>query len=86
MRELGLMIRGDARVFSFVAKQQNTGTFETLQLSVKTRVVRLYRNGEFPLPDSATLIHVDDEIVIIRHRNHLDELVKRWGMRIHGSD
>ena len=86
IRELGLMIRGDARVFSFVAKQEDECSLDSLGVPAKTRVICLYRDGEFLLPEAGTRIKEDDEIVIISHREHMSELIERWGVRVYGRD
>jgi len=77
--ELELMIKGDARVFSFVARESDEGQAEALLLPSKTRLVCLYRDGEFLLPDNGARIEKGDEVVLISHHKHLAELTERWG-------
>jgi trk system potassium uptake protein TrkA len=81
IEELALTIRGDARVFSFIAKQQDIGTIESVGLPTKARVICLYREGEMILPENETKIEPDDEVVIISHRDNIEELMKRWTPR-----
>jgi trk system potassium uptake protein TrkA len=81
IEELALTIKGDARVFSFIAKEEDVGTVKTLTLPAKARVICIYREQEMILPDDNTRIESDDEVVIISHRKHIEELMKRWTAR-----
>jgi trk system potassium uptake protein TrkA len=81
IEELALTIKGDARVFSFIAKKTDIGTVESLSLPAKARVICLYRDGDMILPEDDTRIDSDDEVVIISHRKHIEELMNRWTPR-----
>jgi trk system potassium uptake protein TrkA len=85
IRELELMIKGDARVFSFVAATADECPLEDLDLPPRTRVVCLYRNGEFLVPGDATRIRENDEIVIVSHRDQLHLLAERWNGANHDA-
>ena len=78
--ELALMIKGDARVFSFVAAAEDEGTVQALGLPQGAKVICVYRDGEFLLPETDTRIRQDDEIVILSHREELTSLTDRWGL------
>lgn len=77
--ELSAMIKDEARVFSFVVKEDEAGTIEALDLPKDSRVVCSYRDGKFRLPEAEDGLHVDDEVVVITHSRNLSDLVKRWG-------
>ena len=77
--ELSAMIKDEARVFSFVIKDSESGTFESLDLPKDSRVICCYRNGKFRLPKPEDAFRVDDEVVIITHSRNLADLEKRWG-------
>lgn len=77
--ELSTMIRDEARVFSFVAHEEEIGTLENLQLPERSRVICIYRENAFILPDAQDKIQGGDEVVIITHRENLWELKERWG-------
>jgi len=85
MEELELMIRGDVRLFSFVAREQDQGPLEEVGLPAQSRVVCLYREGECLLPQADTRLREDDEVVLISHRRHLAELRERWGLLNNGN-
>jgi trk system potassium uptake protein TrkA len=72
------MIRDEARVFSFVARTDQAGPLSDIDLPKKTRVVCLYRDGEFLIPDDDMRLKAEDEVVLITHRDNLDVLAERF--------
>jgi len=77
--ELSTMIRDEARAFSFVVHEGDEGPVANLNLPDKTRIVCLYRKGEFILPQDGTMLKVNDEVVMLAHRDKLPALQERWG-------
>ena len=78
--ELSAMIKGDARLFLFVASAEEADTLvHELQLPAMARVVCIYRNGEFIWPGMDVKLKDDDEVVVIAHSQHLEALKSRWG-------
>jgi trk system potassium uptake protein TrkA len=63
--EISAMIKGEARTFSFVVKEGEEGRQENLKLPAKTRMICLYRDGEFIMVDENTTTRQDDEVVLI---------------------
>jgi len=76
--ELSALIKGDARVFSFVAREQDTVALDALELPAESRVMFFYRNDKFMLADSDTVLQKGDEVVVIAHRKAISALEKRW--------
>ena len=76
--ELSTMIRDEARAFSFVAHDQDAVAIKDLKLPDECRIVCVYREGKFLMPDEDTKLKVDDEVVIITHRKNLPALEERW--------
>jgi trk system potassium uptake protein TrkA len=76
--EFSTMLRDDARVFSLVAHADDAGRMDALKLPERTRIVCLYRNGEFVVPDKDTHLRADDEVVLITHRDNLETLNERF--------
>lgn len=76
--ELSALIKGDARVFSFVAKEDDAGALADLNLPDNSRVIFFYRNDRFNLADESTTLEKGDEVVIIAHLKALAELESRW--------
>ncbi len=76
--EISAKIKGDARVFSFIVHADDEMAVRDLGLPEASRIVCLYRKGEFMLPDDDTALRKDDEVILITHRKHLAELVERW--------
>jgi len=77
--EITAMVRGDARIFSFVARAEDAKKIAELGLPKASRVVCVYRKEEFLLPDEATTLRKDDEVIVIAHRDAVPDLEKRWG-------
>jgi trk/ktr system potassium uptake protein len=76
--ELSTAIKGDARVFMFVAREQDAVPVSELELPHRSRVTHLYRDGEFLISDSDTRLRKGDEVVVITHRDHLEALRAKW--------
>lgn len=80
--ELSAMIKGDARVFSFVVPQNESPLGSELDLPEETRVICYYRKNKFMLPVEDTRFLSDDEVVIITHSHNLKALNTRWGPHV----
>jgi len=76
--ELSTMIRDEARVFSFVAHEPDLVPIKELELPKESRVICIYREGNFLLPASEDTLKEDDEVVIITHSKNMEELDARW--------
>ena len=77
--ELSAMIKDEARIFSFVAREQDLGTIGELKLPKMCRVICFYRDEKFNLADDdSTELKQDDEVVILTHSRNLAELRERW--------
>jgi len=79
--EITAMVRGDARVFSFVARAEDAVPIAELDLPKTSRVVCIYRDDEFLLPDPRTRLRDGDEVIVIAHRDGIPKLEERWGRR-----
>jgi trk system potassium uptake protein TrkA len=77
--ELSAMIKGEARVFSWVVGEKDEGTLAELNLPDQTRVVCCYRRGDFTLPRPDDRLRTGDEVVVITHSRNLPALEERWG-------
>lgn len=75
------LIKGEARIFSFVASEEDEGPLAALKLPAASRVMFCYRNEKFILPDDATSLQKDDEVIVIAHSKALPELEARWGAK-----
>ena len=75
------MFRGEARAYSFVSREEDSGPLSDLELPPDTGVVCLYHEGNLILPDGKTKLRAGDEVILITHRRHLDELARRWSNR-----
>lgn len=58
------LIKGNAYLFSFIASDEHEGDVEQLKLPNNAKVVWLYRDDQFFLPDHETQIKAKDQVVI----------------------
>ena len=72
------VIKGDARIYSFIVHEEEQGPLDNLGLPKGSRVMFLYRKEEFILADNDTVLQKDDEVVIVTHKSALSELEDRW--------
>jgi trk system potassium uptake protein TrkA len=78
--DLSAAIRGEARIFMFVAGDaENDVALEALALPPGSRVALLYRDGEFQPADPAFELRRGDELVLVAPRRDLEKLRERWG-------
>jgi len=76
--ELSAAIKGDARIFMFVAREEDAGSVEELALPDRARATHLYRDERFVLIDPGTQVAAGDEVVVITDDKNLEALMNRW--------
>ncbi len=74
---LSVLIKDEARVFSFVIQAENEAAMSSLQLPDDSRIICLYRNGKFIIPDADFNFKEEDEVVILTHSRNLVYLNKQ---------
>jgi trk system potassium uptake protein TrkA len=84
--EISAMIKAEARVFSFVAREEDARPLAELDLPDKTRVICIYRDERFLLPEDDDRLKPGDEVVLITHSRHLAALAERWATPKQGSN
>jgi trk system potassium uptake protein TrkA len=77
--ELSAAIKGEARVFVFVARPDDEGRVAGLRLPADARITHLYRDGRFQLADEDTKVAAGDEVVVVTHERNIEALQERWG-------
>jgi trk system potassium uptake protein TrkA len=83
--EISAMIKAEARVFSFVAREEDAKPISELALPDSTRVICLYRDQKFLLPGDDDRLKPGDEVVLITHSRNLPELAERWSTPAQGA-
>lgn len=78
MLELSSIIKGEARVFSFVVNESLEGPASALDLPDHTRLMCIYRGGDFILPEDDMKVKKDDEVVLITHRKQIPVLREQF--------
>lgn len=76
--ELSTFLKHGARLFSFVAGENDTHEIGELNLPDGTRAVFYYRDEELNFVDEETSLQEDDEVVLLTHIEKLVELKERW--------
>ncbi|MCW8829197.1 MAG: TrkA family potassium uptake protein [Gammaproteobacteria bacterium] len=79
--ELSTMIRDEARVFSFVARDEDQARVEELPLPEDVRVICIYRSGTLTIPKGKDKVEPGDEVVLITHSKDLEKLKERWAAK-----
>lgn len=82
--EVSALIKGDARVFSFIASEQDEIPVADLELPDRCRVMFFYRNEEFILSEDKSVLKKGDEVVMVAHREVLPALSERWHRTVSG--
>lgn len=77
--ELATFIRGEVRFFPFVARDEDVGRVEEIDLPSDARIICLYHQNGFVIPNPDTKVSKDDEGVLITHSRNLPALRERWG-------
>ena len=77
--EVIALIKDEARVFSFVAREEDAKPIDQLELPRDSRVMFFYRDEKFTLPEPDTRLQQGDEVMIITHSRNLNALHERWG-------
>jgi trk system potassium uptake protein TrkA len=83
--EISAMIKAEARVFSFVAREEDAKPISELDLPDSTRIICLYRDQKFLLPGDDDRLKPGDEVVLITHSRNLPALAERWSTPAQGA-
>lgn len=76
--ELSAMVKDEARVFSFIAGDDDAVEVGALGLPDESRVICLYRDGKFRLPEPDDRLQRGDEVIVLTHSRNLAKLQQRW--------
>ena len=78
--ELSDILRGDARIYSFRAGEDQALPISDLALPTAARVICIYRNGnDFLFAEPDTRLEPDDEVVVLTRAGALKALRMRFG-------
>jgi trk system potassium uptake protein TrkA len=76
--ELSTVIKDEARLFGFVAREKDAVAAKDLKLPADAKVICYYRDGRFSHADEDTIFHIGDEVVILTHSKNMPALEERW--------
>ncbi|TGD73410.1 TrkA family potassium uptake protein [Mangrovimicrobium sediminis] len=75
--EASPVVKGDARVFSFIVTPAQAGPLSALKLPSAARAVCLYREGHMEFVDAEDKLREGDEVVVLTHEAGAAELHRR---------
>jgi trk system potassium uptake protein len=76
--DISTVLKGEARLFSFIASKKEAGPISDLDLPQGARVICYYRQGTFYLPEGDTSLMAQDEVVILTYSSNLAALQERY--------
>ncbi|MGR9014173.1 MAG: potassium channel family protein [Gammaproteobacteria bacterium] len=76
--ELSAIIRGNVRLFSFIADETCEGLIAELDLPKQSRVIFLYRDNVFQPTDEETKLKKGDEVVLVTTADEYEQLHEKW--------
>jgi trk system potassium uptake protein TrkA len=76
--ELSTVIKGEARLFILITKEEDAVAAKDLKLPAAAKVICYYRDGKFSHADEETTFRTGDEVVILTHSKNMPALQERW--------
>lgn len=76
--DISTTIKGEARLFTFLASKEEEIPIGELNLPAQARVICYYRQGKFALPESDSVLKEHDEVVVLTHSDNLSALQERF--------
>ncbi|MDH3442823.1 MAG: TrkA C-terminal domain-containing protein, partial [Deltaproteobacteria bacterium] len=76
--ELSTILKEGARFFTFTAEKNDSGPIPDLKLPAGARVMFFYRDDKFSFVADDTKLRQGDEVIILTHSDHIQELCERW--------
>ena len=76
--DISTVIKGEARLLTFLASQEDAVPIRDLGLPSQARVICYYRQGQFVLPEPDSVLKEHDEVVILTHSDNLSTLQERF--------
>jgi trk system potassium uptake protein len=76
--DISTMLKGEARLFSFIATKDDAHFITEMNLPQGARVICYYRQGTFNLVESDSKLAAEDEVVILTHSDNLASLMERF--------
>jgi len=83
--EMTTVLRGEARLFSFTAHEEDEGAIAELGLPADTRAICLYRGEEFHVLDAESTVQQGDNVILLTVSDNLPELKGRWSAQQAGN-
>ena len=76
--ELSTVLKDEGRFFTILMEENDPATVSQLELPEESRVICYYRDDRFNFADEQSTLKAGDEVIILTHSKHLQELKDRW--------
>jgi len=76
--DLSSAVEGGIRFFEFVAREQDAGRLDALDLPEEARVIVIIRNGDSVIAGDDDELRQDDRVLVVTRRDQLEKLRKRF--------
>ncbi len=76
---LSAALRGEARLFTFIAREKDAQSIKDLGLPEQTRAMCIYRDDKFLLATDDVRLKAGDEVVVLTHSKNMEALEQGWG-------
>ena len=74
--EIVALVKDEARVFSFVAREEDGKPIDELDIPEDSRVMFFYRDEKFMLPEPDSRLKRGDEAMIITHSRNIEKTAR----------
>jgi Trk K+ transport system NAD-binding subunit len=76
--DLSAVVETGIRLFHFVVREQDAGRIGELDLPEQARVIDITRSDDSIIVDDDVELKADDRILVVAHRDDLEQLKKRF--------
>jgi trk system potassium uptake protein TrkA len=76
--DLSAAVEGGIRFFHFVAREQDSGRLDALELPEDARVIVITRDGDSVIAGDEDELREDDRVLVLTRRDQLEKLRKRF--------
>ena len=76
--DLSAAVESGIRFFHFIAREQDVGRIDALDLPGQSRIIVIIRGEEAIIVDDQDELRKDDRVLVVAHRRDLDKLKKHF--------
>ena len=76
--DLSTAVKGGIRFYEFVAREQDAGRLDALDLPEAARVIVIIRDGDAVIAEDDDELRQDDHVLVVTRRDEVEKLRKRF--------